>query len=707
MPENKMSTEFDNERPGLQKLIEEHKKRVFENFYKMKMNDQYTDVSLKIFGSDEAYNVHSIMLVAVSSVFDKLIQTKCKTVDGTFNFKNKLPVDLPKCITTSAMNVLLHFIYSGDVNIIKEVSFEEETLEKYRETMKAAKYLKINLLGQYLKKLTSSSDSIFPCDNSDDESYEGDEVAPIKSDEEYSVSLKHDPALLPRRKRLPRKSHNSLDKILRKLNSDNEDSETEEDHSSLLHPETGVLNDDTPVETTKIKLQALATSLIPHSSNKFITKVIRSDKDKLKVRKKYRKVHFCTECNLSYKTMVTFNNHKHWHFNKGFKCDRCKQSFLSHEVYDKHKEQHQLDSKFQCSICSHKFSTPYVLKLHTRTHTGNELYSCEVCKKKFPYKTSLKTHMLIHNAIKDFTCSICGKRFTQKIHAKNHERQHSGLKLYNCHICHQSFAHHSGLSRHLSDIHRKERKYCCDKCGKTFPRKSKLQAHERTHTGEKPYICDICGTGYKANRSLKAHKKQLHKIDVPKYQVGISHRLKPEVQKSIKGLQKMQDAISSPLAVVQSSEPSQKQSVQFIHISTTKANEVIMQDQESHTQLNYTNLNSVQQGGLPPISFCDANQLQGINQPIDIVQSAQILSNLHIPEVHQQNNSVILQTQPPTHFQYNNVPVTNITQQTKPTFIVPLTAGKPTPSNLLVTYAPQQPHLVIANSTTDNSIQAE
>lgn len=43
-------------------------------------------------------------------------------------------------------------------------------------------------------------------------------------------------------------------------------------------------------------------------------------------------------------------------------------------------------------------------------------------------------------------------------------------------------------------------------CLQCFPEKSKLVAHEMTHTGTSPHKCDICGKYFTTGSALKAHK---------------------------------------------------------------------------------------------------------------------------------------------------------------------------------------------------------
>ena len=71
---------------------------------------------------------------------------------------------------------------------------------------------------------------------------------------------------------------------------------------------------------------------------------------------------------------------------------------------------------------------------------------------------------------KPLSCSKCGKSFTSTSKLDTHERVHTG-----------------------------EKPFCCSKCDKRFSQPGHLKTHERIHTGEKPFSCSKCDKAFRCS----------------------------------------------------------------------------------------------------------------------------------------------------------------------------------------------------------------
>lgn len=66
-------------------------------------------------------------------------------------------------------------------------------------------------------------------------------------------------------------------------------------------------------------------------------------------------------------------------------------------------------------------------------------------------------------------------------------------------------------------IHRGERRYGCEECGKRFYRADALKNHQRIHSGEKPFACWVegCQKSFRQRGDRDKHVKSRHKNAPP------------------------------------------------------------------------------------------------------------------------------------------------------------------------------------------------
>uniref|UniRef100_A0A7M5UJP0 C2H2-type domain-containing protein n=1 Tax=Clytia hemisphaerica TaxID=252671 RepID=A0A7M5UJP0_9CNID len=161
-------------------------------------------------------------------------------------------------------------------------------------------------------------------------------------------------------------------------------------------------------------------------------------------------------------------------------------------------------------------------------------FGCTKCGRYFASKQKLSTHIRIsHKHSKAFQCQECGKCFEWKAHLNKHLKKHASqkekflLKLKGeshsndkvpCHICNKFYSKHN-LQRHINNKHSTTTQFKCKKCEETFPVKSALNKHLKTH-GDNLYECDKCNESFKFKTELHSHKVTVHNASTYAYKCG-------------------------------------------------------------------------------------------------------------------------------------------------------------------------------------------
>uniref|UniRef100_A0ABD2X578 C2H2-type domain-containing protein n=1 Tax=Trichogramma kaykai TaxID=54128 RepID=A0ABD2X578_9HYME len=118
----------------------------------------------------------------------------------------------------------------------------------------------------------------------------------------------------------------------------------------------------------------------------------------------------------------------------------------------------------------------------------------EICYKSFGRKSGLNKHTsTIHDRNKPFECEICHKTFAQKGHLKMHiGTVHNRIKPFECDICYKSFGEKRTLKTHVRGVHYREKPFQCDIFHTSFGQKYILKSHIVTvHDRSKLFECDI------------------------------------------------------------------------------------------------------------------------------------------------------------------------------------------------------------------------
>ncbi|GAA5915497.1 hypothetical protein JCM5296_003418 [Sporobolomyces johnsonii] len=117
--------------------------------------------------------------------------------------------------------------------------------------------------------------------------------------------------------------------------------------------------------------------------------------------------------------------------------------------------------------------------------------------------------------VKKFMCTWpgCGKCYTRPTRLEEHQRVHTGERPFACSECPSTFARNSHLKAHLrTHSSDSEKKYACgeDGCDKKFWTNQHLKKHvEVAHRG-KTYDCTACSLTFRKHHLLRTHVAEVH-----------------------------------------------------------------------------------------------------------------------------------------------------------------------------------------------------
>lgn len=121
---------------------------------------------------------------------------------------------------------------------------------------------------------------------------------------------------------------------------------------------------------------------------------------------------------------------------------------------------------------------------------------------------------------KRFPCTVCGKSFMRRTNLNAHMgMRHTHVRPHVCDLCGKGFVLRWDLTLHQR-IH--AGLFSCEFCNKAFTVQGKLDRHRRTHTGERPFPCTTCGKAFGDKRNLESHRRT-HSGERP-YVCGICNR---------------------------------------------------------------------------------------------------------------------------------------------------------------------------------------
>lgn len=173
-------------------------------------------------------------------------------------------------------------------------------------------------------------------------------------------------------------------------------------------------------------------------------------------------------------------------------------------------------SRFECYLCHRTYATRSKLTAHGKIHT--EILNCSICEKLFKSHESRRRHMQLHSAKPNrFHCSICNKAFAIRRYMMSHMR-----------TCYRK-ASASGTTSEQLEALEKPQIQTCSLCQKTFDKPSAFNKHMRGHSKEPTrYICDCCGYEFNDSHLLRKHLSAVHKINRKHFKCSICQKVLPK-----------------------------------------------------------------------------------------------------------------------------------------------------------------------------------
>ncbi|KAI0278602.1 hypothetical protein BGY98DRAFT_972941 [Russula aff. rugulosa BPL654] len=125
---------------------------------------------------------------------------------------------------------------------------------------------------------------------------------------------------------------------------------------------------------------------------------------------------------------------------------------------------------------------------------------------------------LLLNSKRVYKCTFdgCEKSYTKPSRLEEHERSHTGDRPFVCTTCNKSYLRETHLQAHVrSHLPNSERPFVCGEsnCDKRFWTAQHLRAHlEVIHHGEKPFKCshERCTAAFPKHHQLRAHMASEH-----------------------------------------------------------------------------------------------------------------------------------------------------------------------------------------------------
>ena len=219
----------------------------------------------------------------------------------------------------------------------------------------------------------------------------------------------------------------------------------------------------------------------------------------------------CGLCDRTFNTRTSLGLHlaEHDPERPQFTCEYCGRVFKWASNLRDHRKIHMDLKQYECKECGKGFNTSSARNMHMTTHKTTRDHFCEICGKTFKWPHALRDHRLTHSDQKHYQCAVCGKEFHTSSMLSSHKNYCSKQGL-ECPICHEVII---GGKRMLQQHRKKHRiEPTCEECGKSFARRESLRRHMEIHRNQRGYSCDFCGKAFNTSSQLYMHRSRVHKI---------------------------------------------------------------------------------------------------------------------------------------------------------------------------------------------------
>ncbi|XP_076049237.1 uncharacterized protein LOC143029918 isoform X2 [Oratosquilla oratoria] len=215
-------------------------------------------------------------------------------------------------------------------------------------------------------------------------------------------------------------------------------------------------------------------------------------------------VYCCKICNVTCSTLQHFKAHGCRLPSEDGGPSSCSNLFTN--VLKLHKLR-----KFVCELCHEEYRTFKRITYHLpRCLPGP--YPCQVCSQVFNSKKDLNYHKKkVHRDEKSFVCEECGKCFKLRTslqkHAINWHESGTAQGPFKCDVCPKKFIRRIYLTNHKIRMHGLDKKFVCQMCGNKFMTQNSLTTHMEIHSDVKKFKCGFCDKKFKRKEKLKYHER--------------------------------------------------------------------------------------------------------------------------------------------------------------------------------------------------------